>query len=116
MESISIDKFKEIDLRVAKVLSAEKVENADKLLRLEIDLGSSTNPGQATEKRQIVSGIAEYYAPESLVGREIIVVYNLEPRTLKGLESKGMLLAASGDGFVSLLEPDKKVPPGSKIF
>lgn len=106
-EDISIDKFREIDLRVAKILSAEKVENTDKLLRLEIDLGD--------EKRQIVSGIAEHYAPETLVGREIIVVYNLEPRTLKGLESKGMLLAASGEGFISLLAPDKEVPPGSKI-
>lgn len=107
MENISIDKFKEIDLRVAKVISAEKIPETDKLLRLELDLGE--------EKRQIVSGIAEYYEPESLIGREIIVIFNLEPKKLKGLTSNGMLLAASGENFISLIAPDKEVPPGTKI-
>ncbi len=106
-DKISIDKFKEVDLRVAKITAAEKVAGADKLLRLELDLGD--------ESRQIVSGIAEHYSPEDLVGREIIVIYNLEPRILKGVESNGMLLAASGEGFISLLQPDQEVPPGSKI-
>ncbi len=115
MENISIDKFREIDLRVAKITAAERIEGTDKLLRLELDLGPSTDSGEAREKRQIVSGIAEHYTPESLVGREIIVVFNLESRTLKGVESNGMLLAASGEDFISLLQPDKEVPPGSRI-
>ncbi len=104
---INIEQFKEIDLRVARVTAAERVEGTDKLLKLQLDLGD--------EERQIVSGIAEKYAPEDLVGREIIVVYNLEPKSLKGVESQGMLLAASGDGFISLLKPDQEVPPGSRI-
>lgn len=115
MGNISIDAFREIDLRVARITAAEKVEGTDKLLKLQIDLGPSTDSGQGSEQRQIVSGIAERYSPEELVGREIIVVYNLEPRTLKGVESQGMLLAASGDDFISLLAPDHEVPPGSKI-
>ncbi len=115
MANISIDQFKEIDLRVAKVMAAERVEGTDKLLKLQLDLGPSTDSGQATEQRQIVSGIAEKYAPEDLVGREIIIVYNLEPKSLKGIESQGMLLAASGDGFISLLKTDEDVPPGSRI-
>ncbi len=107
MANISIEQFKEIDLRVARITAAERVEGTDKLLKLQLDLGD--------EQRQIVSGIAEKYAPEDIVGREIIVVYNLEPKSLKGVESQGMLLAASGDGFISLLAPDQEVPPGTRI-
>jgi methionyl-tRNA synthetase len=84
---ISIDDFVKIDLRVAKVLVAERIPKADKLLRLEVDLGY--------EKRQILSGIAQWYAPEDLIGRRIIIVANLAPRKMRGLESHGMLLAAS---------------------
>ena len=84
---IAIDDFVKIDLRVAKVLVAERIPKADKLLRLEVDLGY--------EKRQILSGIAQWYAPEDLIGRRIIIVANLAPRKMRGLESHGMLLAAS---------------------
>ncbi len=115
MGNISIDAFREIDLRVAKITAAEKIEGADKLLKLQLDLGPSGDSGEATEQRQIVSGIAEKYSPEELIGREIIVVYNLEPRMLRGVESQGMLLAASGDDFIALLAPDREVPPGTKI-
>ncbi|MEK7212622.1 MAG: methionine--tRNA ligase subunit beta [Patescibacteria group bacterium] len=105
---INIEEFQKIDLRVAKVLTAERVEGSDKLIRLELDLGD--------EKRQIVAGIAGAYEPESLVGREIVVVANLEPRTLKGLESNGMLLAASdADGKPVILTLDKEVPPGAMV-
>jgi methionyl-tRNA synthetase len=84
---IAIDDFVKIDLRVAKILVAERIPKADKLLRLEVDLGY--------EKRQILSGIAEWYTPEELIGRNIVVIANLAPRKMRGLESHGMLLAAS---------------------
>lgn len=105
---ITYDDFKKIELRVAKILEAEKVEGSDKLVKLQIDIGS--------EKRQIVAGIAQYYQPENLVGREIIIVANLEPRTLRGVESNGMLLAASNEenGPV-LLMPEKEIAPGSEV-
>ncbi len=84
---LRIDDFVKIDLRVAQILVAERIPKADKLLRLEVDLGY--------EKRQILSGIAEWYTPEDLVGRRIVVIANLAPRKMRGLESHGMLLAAS---------------------
>jgi methionyl-tRNA synthetase len=84
---IAIDDFVKIDLRVAKIIVAERIPKADKLLRLEVDLGY--------EKRQILSGIAEWYTPEELIGRTIVVIANLAPRKMRGLESHGMLLAAS---------------------
>lgn len=105
---ITIQDFKKIEMRVAKILKAEKVEKADKLLRLEIDLGG--------EQRQIVAGIAQFYTPESLTGKNIIVVANLQPAKIRGLESQGMLLAAEDDdGNLSLVTVDKDIPPGSKI-
>jgi methionyl-tRNA synthetase len=88
---IAIDDFVKIDLRVAKILVAERIPKADKLLRLEVDLGY--------EQRQILSGIAEWYTPEELIGRKIVIIANLAPRKMRGLESRGMLLAASeGEG------------------
>lgn len=104
---ISYDEFKKIDLRVAKILKAERVEGSDKLLRLEVSLGQ--------ESRQIIAGIGKAYAPEGLSGKEIAIVANLEPRVLMGLESQGMLLAADNDGKPVLLSPDNEVPPGSII-
>ena len=105
---INIDDFKKVELKVAKILKAEEVEGSEKLLRLDIDLGD--------EKRQLVAGIKKFYKPEELEGKEIIVVANLETRTLMGLESQGMLLAAKDkEGNISLLRPDKDVEPGSPI-
>ncbi|MDP3727017.1 MAG: methionine--tRNA ligase subunit beta [bacterium] len=104
---ISFDEFKKLDLRIGKILKAERVEGSDKLLRLEVDLGSDT--------RQIVAGIAGHYAEDALIGREIVVVANLEPKTLKGVESQGMLLAADDDGVPVLLSLDRQVPPGSIV-
>ena len=103
---ITIDDFKKVELRVAQVMNAERVEGSEKLLKLQVDMGE--------EKRQIVAGIGLVYEPETLVGREIIVVANLEPRVLMGIESQGMLLAASNDHPV-LLMPEKEVAPGSVI-
>jgi methionyl-tRNA synthetase len=85
---ITIDDFAKIELRVAQIVVAERIPKADKLLRLEVDLGPFG-------KRQILSGIAEWYAPEDLIGRRIVVITNLAPRKMRGLESHGMLLAAS---------------------
>jgi methionyl-tRNA synthetase len=104
---LSIEEFMKTDLRVALVLSAERVEGADKLLKLQVDLG--------TERRQIVAGIAKAYAPETLVGKRIVVVANLKPARLRGVESQGMLLAADfgGHPIVAVFEED--VPPGTRV-
>lgn len=104
---ITFDDFKKLDLRVGKIVKAEPIVGADKLLRLEVDIGSET--------RQLVAGIAEQYTPEALIGREIVVLVNLEPRVLKGVESQGMLLAADDNGTPVLLAPDREVPPGSIV-
>ncbi len=97
-----------MELRVAQVKVAERVPKADKLLRLEVDLG--------TETRQILAGIAESYEPESLIGRKVIVVANLAPRKLRGLESNGMLLAGSIEGGKAVLAGFlEDVPLGAKV-
>lgn len=106
---ISFEEFKKLDLRVAKVIEAERVKDSKSLLRLKIDLGE--------EKRQIIAGISKYYQPKDLIRKEIVVIVNLEPKTLFGLESHGMLLAAEDESQKEpvLLIPDKEVPPGTKI-
>jgi methionyl-tRNA synthetase len=104
---ISIDEFKKIELMSAKVLTAEKVEGADKLLKLQIDVGS--------EQRQLVAGIAQHYDPDSLIGKTIIIVANLRPAKIRGIESQGMLLAVSDGETLSLLTSDKPVESGKFI-
>lgn len=105
---ITIDDFAKVDLRVAQVKVAERVKGADKLLRLEVDLG--------TETRQILAGIAEAYAPETLIGRKIVIVANLAPRKMRGLESNGMLLAASLEGGKPVLAGFlEDVPLGARL-
>lgn len=104
---ISFDDFKKIDLRIATVLSAERVEGSDKLLKLRVSLGA--------EERQIIAGIGKKYAPDALVGRQIVIVANLEPRTFMGMESQGMLLAADSLYGPVLLQPDVEVTPGVSI-
>ena len=107
-QQITIDDFAKVELRVAQILVAERVPKADKLLRLEVDLG--------TEKRQILAGIAEYYEPEKLIGRKIVVVANLAPRKMRGLESNGMLLAASLEGGAPVLAGFlEDVPLGARL-
>jgi methionyl-tRNA synthetase len=107
-QRISIDDFAKVDLRVAQILVAERVPKADKLLRLEIDLGY--------EKRQILAGIAQHYEPEKLIGRKIVVVANLAPRKMRGMESNGMLLAASlNDGAPVLAGFLEEVPLGARL-
>jgi methionyl-tRNA synthetase len=104
---ITIDQFLETDLRVARIVSAERVPDADRLLRLEVDLGH--------ERRQIVAGIAAAYAPEALVGRRIVVVANLRPARIRGIESQGMLLAADFGGRPILASFDEEVPLGTRV-
>lgn len=106
-DAITLDDFKKVELRVAKVLEAKPHPNADKLLVLKVDVG--------TEQKQIVAGIRAHYAPEDLVGRCIIVVNNLQPAMLRGEESNGMLLAASDSEKVVLLRPEVDMAPGSTI-
>jgi methionine--tRNA ligase beta chain len=104
---ISIDEFRKVELKIATIKSADLHPNADKLMVLQIDLG--------TEERQICAGIRSHYTPEELVGKQIVVVANLETATLRGLQSQGMLLAASDEGRVIILTPEKPVPTGSKV-
>jgi methionyl-tRNA synthetase len=106
---ITIDDFTKVELRVAQILVAERIPKADKLLRLEVDLGY--------EKRQILAGIAQYYEPEKLIGRKIVIVANLAPRKMRGLESNGMLLAASlpPDGSPVLASFLEDVPLGARL-
>ena len=104
---IDFDQFGKVDLKVAKIETAEKIAGSKKLIKMTVDLG--------TEKRQVVAGIAEAYAPEALVGKKVILVANLKPAKLMGVESQGMLLAASLDGKPVLCTFDQDVPPGTKI-
>jgi methionine--tRNA ligase beta chain len=104
---IIFDDFKKLDIRIGKILSAEKIKGTDKLMKLEVDFGA--------EKRQIVAGIAEFFTPDHLIGKEIPVLMNLEPRSIRGIESQGMILAIDVEGKPVLLHPEKEVPPGSVI-
>ncbi len=107
-DRITIDDFMKVDLRVAKVLTAEKVPNSRKLVKMTIDAG--------TEQRTLVAGIAEAYEPEQLVGRTVAIVFNLKPAKLMGIESNGMVLAASPEGGKPMLVGfDQEVPPGTRI-
>ena len=104
---INIDDFKKVELKVAKVISAEIVEGSEKLLKLEVNLGE--------EKRQIIAGIGKVYEPETLIGKQIVIVANLESRSLMGLESQGMVLAANAESGPVLLVPDREIVPGTEI-
>lgn len=104
---LDIARFAEIELRVALVLGAEKVAGTDKLLRLEVTLGRET--------RQIVAGIAQSYLPEALVGKQIIVVANLKPARIRGIESQGMLLAADSGGGPVVATFETEVAPGTRV-
>lgn len=104
---VTFKEFQKLEFRVATVESAKRVPGADRLLTLRVSLGD--------QQRQIVAGLAEHYLPESLVGRQIVVVANMEPATIRGVASEGMLLAAAADGRVALLQPDARVPDGAEV-
>ena len=106
--SIVYDDFAKLDLKVGTILQATKVEKADKLLKLEVDLGF--------EKRIIVSGIALYFKPEEIVGKQVVVVANLTPRKMRGIESNGMILMAEDkEGKLYFISPDQPIDPGSGV-
>jgi methionine--tRNA ligase beta chain len=105
--TITIDDFKKVVLKVGKVVECAAHTNANKLLVLKVDIGG--------EVRQVVSGIKQWYAPEQLVGKSVILVANLAPANLRGVESQGMVLAASSGDQVILLSPEKDAAPGSKV-
>ena len=104
---ITIEQFQQVELRVGIVKEAAAHPNADRLLVLKVDLG--------TEERQIVAGIRAHYDPESLVGTQVVVVANLAPATLRGVESQGMLLAASSDGALAVVRPAAPMPAGAVV-
>lgn len=104
---ISIDEFRKLELRIGTVRTAAPHPNADRLIVLQVDLGD--------EQRQICAGIRDHYTPEELTGRQVVIVANLETAKLRGLESQGMLLAASDGGRVVILTPEKPVEPGSRV-
>ena len=107
MTRINMEDFAKVDLRVAEVVAAEKVVKSKRLLKLTVQVGSET--------RTLVAGIAEHYEPATLVGRKVVIVANLEPATLMGVESNGMALAASEGNDLALIVLDRDLPSGAKV-
>jgi len=107
MEQISFEEWKKVDLRIAKIIDVKDHPNADKLYVIKVSLGN--------EERTIVAGIKPWYKKEELIGKKIVIVANLQPKNLRGIESRGMLLAAEYENSVVLLTIDKDIPEGAKI-
>jgi methionyl-tRNA synthetase len=106
-ELIGIEDFAKVQLRIGKIIAAERVEKSEKLVKLKVDIG--------TEIRQVVAGIGKSYAPEQLLDKSIVIVANLKPAKLMGVESQGMLLAASAGDLLSVVTPDREIKPGAKV-
>lgn len=104
---VSFEEFKKLDLRLARVVAVEKHPDADKLYLVKIDVGDS--------EKQVVAGIREHYSPEELVGKKVVVINNLEPATIRGQESNGMILAAGDGNAIAVLTSDKDVDAGTRI-
>ena len=107
MENVSFEDFQKLELKIGRVEAAEPVLGADKLLKLTVDIGG--------EKRTLVAGVAEFYTVDEIIGKNIVVLVNLEPKTIRGITSQGMLLAADEEGKISLLTPDREVSSGTKV-
>jgi methionine--tRNA ligase beta chain len=116
---ITIEDFKKLDIRIGKVISAERVEGSEKLIKFIFDIGGSASAqgsGETMEQRQIIGGLALAFPdPSVLVGRQMPLILNLEPRKLMGLESQGMIMAADNEGIPVPLSPVDEVPPGSSV-
>lgn len=112
---VTIDDFLKVELKVGTVLEAEDIEGSEKLIKLKVDIGEDPSASSGRDIRQILAGIKQFYAPEDLVGKQIVVIANLEPRIMMGSESNGMLLAADTEDGPIFLTTVKKVPNGSKI-
>lgn len=108
MTTITLKEFQKMDLRIGKIIKAEKVPTAKKLINMKVEIGQG-------ETRQIVAGVAEYLKPEDLTGKNVVVLVNLEPKELMGLESRGMILAADLNGRPILITPEEETPAGTKI-
>lgn len=108
MNIISFEDFKKLDLIVAQIIKIEEIKNADRLYKLTLDIGNGA-------RRIVVAGIKEWYKPDDLKGRQIVYCANLEPRTIRGIKSEGMILAACKDGKAVIITPCEKVKAGSKI-
>ena len=108
MDTIDYEHFSKLKIKIGTIVEAEKVPDADKLMKLTVDFGE--------EKRTIVSGIAEWYSSGDLIGKQVPILINLEPRKLRGIESQGMMLSADEDGAAVLLRPIKEIPNGSPVF
>jgi methionyl-tRNA synthetase len=106
-EVIEMSEFAKLDLRIGKIMNAERIEGSKKLIKLNVDVGN--------EMRQLVAGIAEEYTPERLIGKLVPVLVNMKPAKLMGVESRGMILAGEVNGKPILLHPDREVPAGSRI-
>jgi tRNA-binding protein len=104
---INFEDFEKVDLRIGKIISAERVAGSEKLMKLEVEFGE--------EKRQVVAGIGKTYAPEDLIGKTAVFVINLEPRIMMGIESQAMILAVKDSENLSILVPEKNIASGSKI-
>ena len=104
---INFEDFNKLDIKIGTIIEAEAVPDTDKLLKLKVDLGD--------EQRELVAGIGDEYKPENIKGKQIPILTNLEPKTIKGIESQGMILAVDIDNKAILLHPDKKIPNGSKV-
>ncbi len=104
---IKFEDFMKLDIRTARILDAEEVPGADKLYLLTVDIGDET--------RRMIAGIKPWYAREEIIGKNVVVVANLEPKVIRGVESRGMVLATMFDNNLAVLAPDKETPPGSKV-
>jgi len=115
MDTITFEDFKKVEIRIGKILSCEKVENADKLLKLQVDFGEKDPKTNLPAGRQVISGIAESFTSEELVGKKLPFIVNLEYRKFKGEESQGMLMAIDADDKTILLEPSEDVAEGTEV-
>jgi len=106
MELVGIEDFLKLDIRLAKIVSAERVEGSEKLLKLKVSLGE--------EERTLMAGIAKFYSPEELIGKKVLMLANLKPRKIFGVESQGMILALSDGENLSLIVPDRDIKEGAK--
>jgi len=107
VSEVTFKDFQKLDIRIGKILDCEKIPGAKKLLKVSLDIG--------TETRETVAGMAEFFSPEELVGKTVVVLVNLEPKKLMGVESQGMILSADLDGKPFLLTVESDVPPGTKV-
>lgn len=112
--TINFDDFTKVELQIGKIVEAEKINGSEKLLKLKVDLGE-TNPEGEKTLRQILAGIGKTYTPESLISKEALFITNLEPRMIMGLESQGMILAASDETGPVIMTPDREVRAGANL-